>query len=90
MADAVYLDLDLTRVPSIAGVPRFVYREFLQQAGRWIRRLGRADGLALLIEEVMLIEYVGFFSEVWRSRMTLRRVLAHSAIAAPVGQTSDK
>jgi glucosyl-dolichyl phosphate glucuronosyltransferase len=83
MADAVYLDLDLTRVPSIAGVPRFVYREFLQQVRRWLGRVGRSDGLALLIEEVMLIEYVGFFSEIWRSRMTSRRSPRHRAVAAP-------
>lgn len=90
MADAVYLDLDLTRVPSIAGVPRFVYREFLQQAGRWISRVGRADGLALLIEEVMLLEYIGFFSEVWRHRLAFRRGLPHRAIASPAPQASDK
>lgn len=83
MADAVYLDLDLTRVPSIAGVPRFVYREFLQQVQRWLGRVGRSDGLALLIEEVRLLEYVGFFSEIWRSRMSSGRRLPHRTIAAP-------
>lgn len=62
MADAVYLDLDLTRVPSVWGVPRFVYREFIQQIGRWLRRVGRADALALLAEEVKLVEYLGFFA----------------------------
>jgi len=81
MADAVYLDLDLTRVPSIAGVPRFVYREFLQQCRRWAGRVGRSDALALLIEEVKLVEYVGFFSETWRSRMTSQQ--RHSAVATP-------
>jgi glucosyl-dolichyl phosphate glucuronosyltransferase len=83
MADAVYLDLDLTRVPSIAGVPRFIYREFLQQGRRWMGRVGRSDGLALLIEEVMLVEYVGFFSEIWRSRMTSKRSHHRGAVAAP-------
>lgn len=83
MADAIYLDLDLTRVPSIAGVPRFVYREFLEQGRRWLRRVGRSDGLALLIEELRLVEYVGFFSEVWRSRMTSGRSLPRRAVAAP-------
>lgn len=68
MADAIYFDLDLTQVPAIFGVPRFVYREFLQQLRRWCRRAGRADALALLAEEVMLIEYLGFFAESWRRR----------------------
>jgi glucosyl-dolichyl phosphate glucuronosyltransferase len=67
MADAIYLDLDLERVPSVAAVPRFVYRECLQQLGRWMRRVGRSDALGLLIEEVMLIEYLGFFAESWRT-----------------------
>lgn len=65
MANAVYLDVDLDSVPHIAGVPRFVYREFLQQVGRWLRRVGRHDGLALLVEEVLLVEYFGFFAEAW-------------------------
>jgi len=89
MADAIYLDLDLTRVPSVAGVPRFVYREFLQQVLRWMGRVGRADGLALLIEELRLIEYSGFFSEVWRSRVTSRKPLPR-ILAAPAGQANHK
>ena len=90
MPDAVYLDLDLSRVPSIAGVPRFVYREFLQQCWRWMGRVGRSDGLALLIEEVKLVEYGGFFSEVWRGRMAFRRGLPHRAVEAAAGQASEK
>jgi glycosyltransferase involved in cell wall biosynthesis len=80
MADAVYLDLDLARVPSIAGVPRFVYRELLQQVGRWMGRVGRADGLGLLIEEVKLVEYAGFLSEVWRNRVSFGRGLPHTDV----------
>jgi glycosyltransferase involved in cell wall biosynthesis len=68
MADAVYLNLDLSRVPYVAGVPRFVYRELFGQAGRWLRRAGRHDALSLLTEEVKLFEYVGFFVESWRRK----------------------
>ena len=68
MATSVYLDLDLASVPYVAGVPRFVYRELLEQTGRWLGRAGRHDGLALLVEEVRLIEYFGFFAESWRQR----------------------
>jgi glycosyltransferase involved in cell wall biosynthesis len=66
MADSIYPDLDLERVPHVLGVPRFVYREFLRSIGRWLRRAGRSDGLLLLIEEVRMVEYLGFFSEAWR------------------------
>ena len=86
MADAVYLDLDLARVPSIAGVPRFVYGQLLQQVRRWLGRIGRADGLALLIEELKLVEYAGFLSEIWRSRLPFGRGLPHSAVAAAARQ----
>jgi hypothetical protein len=65
MADAIYLDLDLRRVRYVAGVPRFIYRELLQQGGRWLRRAGRRDALALLVEEVKLVEYFGFLAESW-------------------------
>jgi hypothetical protein len=65
MDDAVYLELDLGRVPRIARVPRFVYRELLQQVRRWLGRAGRTDGLALLIEELKLIEYLGILAEYW-------------------------
>jgi glycosyltransferase involved in cell wall biosynthesis len=68
MAEAVYLDLDLDKVPFIFSVPRFIYRECLVQARQWMGRVGRTDALALLISEVTLIEYGGFFVESWLSR----------------------
>jgi glycosyltransferase involved in cell wall biosynthesis len=68
MSDAIFHEIDLRRVPHVAGVPRFVYREFLTQVGRWMRCVGRADALALLKEEVQLIDYVGFFREAWFGR----------------------
>jgi glycosyltransferase involved in cell wall biosynthesis len=81
MASSVYLDLDLASVPYVAGVPRFVYRELLEQTGRWLRRAGRHDGLALLVEEVLLIEYFGFFAESWRQRHSRPRNAAPGSIA---------
>jgi glycosyltransferase involved in cell wall biosynthesis len=68
MDDSVFLELDLMRIPHIARVPRFVYRELLQQFGRWLGRAGRTDALSLLIEELKLIEYFGILSEYWLHR----------------------
>lgn len=68
MAGDLYLDLDLGRVPALGGVPRFVLRQSLEQVGRWVRRAGRGDALALLIEEVKLIDYLGFIAESWLRR----------------------
>jgi glycosyltransferase involved in cell wall biosynthesis len=91
MADAIYLNLDLAQVPAVAGVPRFVYREFLHQIRRWIARAGRSDALALLVEEVTLIEYLGIFSEAWRGRLSFGRSLQHHPEAQiATGQASDK
>lgn len=68
MTGAIYPELDLARVPCLAGVPRFVYRQFLEQVSRWVRRAGRTDALALLAEEVRLVEYFGYFAECWLPR----------------------
>ena len=68
MADAFFINLDLSKVPSVAGVPRFVYREFIEHVGRWLRRAGRKDALALLMAELTLFEYFGFFRESWFSQ----------------------
>lgn len=65
MAGEIYAPLDLNRVPHIAGVPRFLYRQALQQGWRWLRVLGSRDGLDVLIEELRAIEYLGFFTERW-------------------------
>ena len=87
MPGAIYPDLDLTRVPSLAGVPRFVYKQFLEQLWRWLRRAGRSDALALLMEEVKLVEYLGFFAETWFRRTVITqawsRPPAHAAKVQP-------
>jgi hypothetical protein len=68
-----------------------VYREFLHQIRRWITRAGRSDALALLVEEVTLIEYLGIFSEAWRGRLSFGRSLQHHPEAQIAsGQASDK
>ena len=36
MLDDLYPELDMSRVPRIAGVPRFAVRQGLQQFGRWV------------------------------------------------------
>jgi glycosyltransferase involved in cell wall biosynthesis len=67
MLDALYLDVDLSNVPSIAGVPRFVYRQLVRQVGRWMSKLGSRDALGLLIEELHLLQYLGMVTARWKS-----------------------
>ncbi len=66
MLPDLFPDLDLQRVPSVAGVPRFIYRQATSQIWRYVKRLGRADALALLIEELKALQYAGLLSQCWR------------------------
>jgi glycosyltransferase involved in cell wall biosynthesis len=66
MNAAMHPHLDWTRVRHVARVPRYMYRVLLTQAWRWVRRLGSADALALLVEEMRFIEHLGYFAECWR------------------------
>jgi glycosyltransferase involved in cell wall biosynthesis len=80
----LYPDLDLQRVPRIAGVPRFIYRQAISQLWRYVKTLGRPDALALLIEELKMLSYVGLFAQCWRRR--LRRApeaTSRAQVAAP-------
>lgn len=73
MLDDLYPSLDMTTVPRLLGVPRFIYRQAAEQAWRYIAKVGRADALGLLIEEVRLLQYAGLFAGCWsRSRRTQR------------------
>jgi hypothetical protein len=71
MLQDLFFDLDLTHVPTIGGVPRFIYRQAADQFSRYMRTVGRTDALGLLIEELKTVQYAGLFSECWRR--TLKR-----------------
>jgi cellulose synthase/poly-beta-1,6-N-acetylglucosamine synthase-like glycosyltransferase len=68
MIEDLYPDVDLTRVPRVAGVPRFLYREVLAQVWRWLRTRGSHDALKALHEELRLLQFAGLISECWRRR----------------------
>jgi glycosyltransferase involved in cell wall biosynthesis len=70
MADSFFVDLDLTRVPHIAGVPRFIYRELLRQFGRWGLSLVRRDRFDAMAQELLLLQYAGFLVECRRPYRT--------------------
>ena len=58
--------LDLSTVPHVFGVPRFLYRQALQAAWRWARLAGRRDALGLLIAELECCQFAGVFAQSWR------------------------
>ena len=79
MLNDLYPDLDMTRVPQILGVPRFLYRQSFAQLARWLRSIGRRDALQLLTEELRAIQHVGLLIECWRRRRPARLAPADSA-----------
>jgi glycosyltransferase involved in cell wall biosynthesis len=83
MMDDLYPDVDLARVPRVAGVPRFLYREALAQAWRWLRTRGNTDSLTALNEELRLLQFAGLMLECWRRR----RVRTGSVIAERLSRT---
>ena len=91
MPERLY-DLDLSAVPHVFGVPRFLYRQALQAAWGWARTTGRHDALGVLIRELECIEFVGYFAESWRlRRASARDRVASRAVPAPAepaGRTS--
>jgi len=73
MLDDVYPDVDFSRAPQFAGVPRFVYRQSVEQLWRWLSSLPTADALTVLTEELRALRYAGFFYECWRRRARFAR-----------------
>jgi glucosyl-dolichyl phosphate glucuronosyltransferase len=72
MLDELYDDLDMSTVPRIFGVPRFLYRQAALQAARWLRAMTRGDALDTLTEELRLLDHAGLFLECWKRRRTRR------------------
>jgi glycosyltransferase involved in cell wall biosynthesis len=69
MLDDLFLNLDMTRVPRVAGVPRFLYRQGVQQLRKYLSMLGSRDSLGVLIEELRLLQFAGLFAESWKRYM---------------------
>jgi glycosyltransferase involved in cell wall biosynthesis len=68
MLGDLYPTLDLAHVPTVAGVPRFLYRQAFQQLCKWLRQLGGNDALGSLIEELRMLQFAGLFVERWRGQ----------------------
>lgn len=58
--------LDFTKVPHIAGVPRYLYRKALVSAREWIRTTFRGDDLAAFDHEMWLCFFAGIVRQRWK------------------------
>ncbi|HUR33039.1 MAG TPA: glycosyltransferase [Vicinamibacterales bacterium] len=83
MLPDLFPDLNLALVPKVFGVPRFLYRQAAVQTWQYLKRLGRADALALLIEEVKTLQYAGLISECWKRSWRHAPSVADAPLAAP-------
>jgi glycosyltransferase involved in cell wall biosynthesis len=69
MLHDLYPHIDISRVATIARMPRFLWRQALRQLGRYLRtRDPRTPALEALSEELRLIQYCGLAVGCWRRR----------------------
>ena len=69
MLDDMYPELDMSRVPRIGGVPRFMFRQGLSQWWQWMTAIRRGNALSVLIEELHAVQFIGLVAECWQRRL---------------------
>jgi glucosyl-dolichyl phosphate glucuronosyltransferase len=85
MLDDLFPTIDMTVVPRIAGVPRFLYRDGLRRLAKYVRTATRHSALDVLIEELHLLQFVGLYIECWRRAVRIPRLTQpqHATVARP-------
>jgi glycosyltransferase involved in cell wall biosynthesis len=69
MLSDLYADLDVRHGIHIAGTPRFLWRQAIQQLTRYLRtRNPRTPALEAFKEELRLLQYCGLIAAGWRQR----------------------
>jgi glycosyltransferase involved in cell wall biosynthesis len=84
MAETLFQELDLSRVPLVAGTPRFLYRQLLTQAGHWLSIRARGSRRAAFVEEMRTVYWLGFIAQCWSWR--LQRATGSDGEAPPAWQ----
>jgi glycosyltransferase involved in cell wall biosynthesis len=64
--------LDFSKVPHIAGVPRYLYRKALSAAAAWARAIVRRDPLAAFEHETWLWFFAGIVKQRWKDSSSWR------------------
>jgi glycosyltransferase involved in cell wall biosynthesis len=62
------LGIDLTTVPRIAGVPRFMFGSAIRDVGGWLRTLVTFDTIERMRREMMLFYFAGYVKGGWADR----------------------
>ena len=72
--------LDFSKVPHIAGVPRYLYRKALVNLAGWLRQTIRGRSLEAFEHELWVCFFAGILRQRWRDARARRRaVLARAA-----------
>jgi len=61
-------DLDFSKVPHIAGVPRYLYRTFLRSFASMVWASIRRDAVASFEHELWMWFFAGIFKQRWKNR----------------------
>jgi glycosyltransferase involved in cell wall biosynthesis len=61
-------EMDFSNVPHIAGVPRYLYRTFLETFSKLAASCVRRDAVAMFEHELWLWFYAGVFKQRWKNR----------------------
>jgi len=76
MLNDLYPGLDMSQVPTVGGIPRFLYRQSFEQFGRWARAaLSNRGALEVLVEELRALQHAGVLFECWRQRSRRTRAV---------------
>jgi hypothetical protein len=62
------LGVDLTSVPRIAGVPRFMFGSAVRDMLGWLRAFVTFDNIERVRREMMLYYFAGYVHGTWTSR----------------------
>ena len=82
MLDDLYGFVNRADVPHVAGVPRFLYRQFAAQILQWCRTWTMHDPLERWVEQLYTIRFVGLIWERWHLwlRQPARRLFERRAL----------
>jgi glycosyltransferase involved in cell wall biosynthesis len=69
MLNDLFPDVDMARVPRIAGVPRFLYRQAVAQIRKYLTTLRHGDAFEVMVEELRALQFAGMFAECWRQAL---------------------
>jgi glucosyl-dolichyl phosphate glucuronosyltransferase len=83
MLEDLFPELNANKVPTIAGVPRFLYRQGLQELVAYLKALSTEDALGRLVHELNVLRYIGLFGQRWKHRPSHWKRAAAGAQGVP-------